>query len=62
MRIIVTTGPGAKSGIVKTTVAIEGLEPRGKARHYRDTAAAGRYEDELQQQYGPGLEVVRRTR
>jgi len=62
MRIIITAGPGAKSGIFKTTVAIEGVEPFGKAHHFTDTIAAEGYKDELQQQYGPGLEVVRRTR
>lgn len=62
MKIIITTEPGAKSGIIKTTVAIEGVESFGKAHHFTDNVAAGCYEDELQQHYGPGLEVVQRTR
>lgn len=56
-RIIITEGPGRKSGIDKTSVAIEGVGPRGLARHYTDTSAAMAYKDELREQY-PNAEVV----
>ena len=59
--IVVTDGLGAKSGINKRTVAISGVEARGRARHFTDYGNAQVYIDELKQEY-PGASVVYRTR
>jgi hypothetical protein len=63
MKIFVTTGPGPKSGVVKTSVGTASTVVGGvwPTRHFTDTAKADGLVADLERQ-NPGAEVVHLTR
>jgi hypothetical protein len=63
MKIFVTTGPGPKSGVVKTSVGTASTQVGGiwPTRHFTDTTKADGLVADLKRQ-NPGAEIVRQTR